>query len=78
MREVLTARVQVEKRFYYLYCGVLQGSPASEKSRNNTREKWDIIFTYVWYRQSATDTSHTFRVTRPGWLSRWSLVGIFS
>ena len=39
MREVLTARVQAEKRFYHLYCGVLQGSPASEKSRNNTREK---------------------------------------
>ena len=38
-----------------------------EKNRNNTREKYDIFFMYVWFRQSAADTSLTFRATRSGW-----------
>ena len=38
-----------------------------EKNRNNTREKKRILFTCVWYRRSATDTSVPFRTTSSGW-----------
>ena len=38
-----------------------------EKSRNNTREKISYFFTFVWYRESAADTSLVFRATRSGW-----------
>ena len=51
---------------YKLRCYKRISSP--EKSRNNTREKKSYFFTCVWYRQSAADTSLTFRATRSGWL----------
>ena len=49
---------------YQLRCYTRISSP--EKSLNNTREKIRYLFTCVWHRQSAADTSLAFRATRSG------------
>ena len=49
---------------YKLRCYTRISSP--EKSLNNTREKIRYLFTCVWHRQSAADTSLAFRATRSG------------
>ena len=50
---------------YKLRCYTRISSP--EKSLNNTREKIRYLFTCVWHRQSASDTSLAFRATRSGY-----------
>ena len=49
---------------YKLRCYTRISSP--EKSLSNTREKIRYLFTCVWHRQSAADTSLAFRATRSG------------
>ena len=45
------------KRFYHMNYGVIQGFAALRKA----------VKTYVWYRQSAADTSLAFGATQWGW-----------
>ena len=75
-RELSGSTLEEKFHIYTHLCTILYSSykqqrytriSIPEKSRNNTREQIRYFFTCVWYRQSDTDTSLTFGVTRSGW-----------